>query len=519
MESARRTSNDVAERLNGHMMKYTAQWKEQYNHNQRTLQQQHQKYKKSAEDNVQQQRDMHRGILNVKTNAEELMSQYKEEMKLELDKMKMDFEKEKSEIYNRNSSSSNNNNANDNLNNNVQLRKLEQKQEKIFQQMIRDTKDELISYVDENVKIINSIDDDDDGDNSKGIATSSKAGNTNSPSRNEGEERRAEPERLQTHQQHVQKQQQQQQRQVIEMTKKELYHHIDTVESKVENGYNVLYEYIDKSIDTVSKQFVKDINVNKQYADSTLNKLNEDVQRNTEMVKNNQNNIARLFDRRNDRVLAPPEKVKSSGNNNDRDDIVAMEEMNDNDNNNNNLKKREIASKRLAKRLALELKRHESGSSDDINENRKLDKNSKIHLHRSGSVTITSGGGSSSNNNNKMEEQNVVYDNNNNTQTPLDDELDSVLEQISQVHKLVNSTNQQFNVLQTKLNEADKLKLGKKKLKKRRGKKSGSSGSIGNRKKRVYNVKRRGGGGGSGGKGKSKKVLLDGDGFPLWRNR
>ena len=50
-----------------------------------------------------------------------------------------------------------------------------------------------------------------------------------------------------------------------------------------------------------------------------------------------------------------------------------------------------------------------------------------------------------------------------------------------------------------------------------RGKKSGSSGSIGNRKKRVYNVKRRGGGGG--GKGKSKKVLLDGDGFPLWRNR
>ena len=25
MESARRTSNDVAERLNGHMMKYTAQ--------------------------------------------------------------------------------------------------------------------------------------------------------------------------------------------------------------------------------------------------------------------------------------------------------------------------------------------------------------------------------------------------------------------------------------------------------------------------------------------------------------
>jgi hypothetical protein len=68
-----------------------------------------------------------------------------------------------------------------------------------------------------------------------------------------------------------------------------------------------------------------------------------------------------------------------------------------------------------------------------------------------------------------MEEQNVVYDNNNNnTQTPLDDELDSVLEQISQVHKLVNSTNQQFNVLQTKLNEADKLKLGKKKLKKRR---------------------------------------------------
>jgi hypothetical protein len=68
-----------------------------------------------------------------------------------------------------------------------------------------------------------------------------------------------------------------------------------------------------------------------------------------------------------------------------------------------------------------------------------------------------------------MEEQKVVYDNNNNnTQTPLDDELDSVLEQISQVHKLVNSTNQQFNVLQTKLNEADKLKLGKKKLKKRR---------------------------------------------------
>ena len=138
MESARRTSNDVAERLNGHMMKYTAQWKEQYNHNQRTLQQQHQKYKKSAEDNVQQQRDMHRGILNVKTNAEELMSQYKEEMKLELDKMKMDFEKEKSEIYNRNSSSSNNNNnnnnnnANDNLNNNVQLRKLEQKQELVF---------------------------------------------------------------------------------------------------------------------------------------------------------------------------------------------------------------------------------------------------------------------------------------------------------------------------------------------------------------------------------------------------
>ena len=110
-----------------------------------------------------------------------------------------------------------------------------------------------------------------------------------------------------------------------------------------------------------------------------------------------------------------------------------------------------------------------------------------------------------------------MYDNNNNTQTPLDDELDSVLEQISQVHKLVNSTNQQFNVLQTKLNEADKLKLGKKKLKKRRGKKSGSSGSIGNRKKRVYNVKRRGGGGGGsggGGKGKSKKVLLDGDGFP-----
>ena len=200
--------------------------------------------------------------------------------------------------------------------------------------------------------------------------------------------------------------------------------------------------------------------------------MNEDVQRNTEMVKNNQNNIARLFDRRNDRVLAPPEKVKSSGNNNDRDDVVAMEEMNDNDNNNNNLKKREIASKRLAKRLALELKRHESGSSDDINENRKLDKNSKIHLHRSGSVTITSGGGSSNNNNNKMEEQKVVYDNNNNTQTPLDDELDSVLEQISQVHKLVNSTNQQFNVLQTKLNEADKLKLGKKKLKKRRGKKS-----------------------------------------------
>ena len=45
MESARRTSNDVAERLNGHMMKYTAQWKEQYNHNQRTLQQHHQKYK------------------------------------------------------------------------------------------------------------------------------------------------------------------------------------------------------------------------------------------------------------------------------------------------------------------------------------------------------------------------------------------------------------------------------------------------------------------------------------------
>ena len=57
-----------------------------------------------------------------------------------------------------------------------------------------------------------------------------------------------------------------------------------------------------------------------------------------------------------------------------------------------------------------------------------------------------------------MEEQKVVYDNNNNTQTPLDDELDSVLEQISQVHKLVNSTNQQFNVLQTKLNEADKSK-------------------------------------------------------------
>ena len=54
-----------------------AQWKEQYNHNQRTLQQQHQKYKKSAEDNVQQ-RDMHRGILNE--TSEELMSQYKEEV-------------------------------------------------------------------------------------------------------------------------------------------------------------------------------------------------------------------------------------------------------------------------------------------------------------------------------------------------------------------------------------------------------------------------------------------------------
>ena len=55
-----------------------------------------------------------------------------------------------------------------------------------------------------------------------------------------------------------------------------------------------------------------------------------------------------------------------------------MEEMDDNDNNNNNLKKREIASKRLAKRLALELKRHESGSSDDSNANQKLDKNSKF---------------------------------------------------------------------------------------------------------------------------------------------
>jgi hypothetical protein len=45
----------------------------------------------------------------------------------------------------------------------------------------------------------------------------------------------------------------------------------------------------------------------------------------------------------------------------------------------------------------------------------------------------------------------------------LDDELDNVLAQISQVHKMVNSTNEQFSVLQEKLKEGDRIKVSKKK--------------------------------------------------------
>ena len=60
----------------------------------------------------------------------------------------------------------------------------------------------------------------------------------------------------------------------------------------------------------------------------------------------------------------------------------------------------------------------------------------------------------------------------NNSHMHLDDELDNVLAQISQVHKMVNSTNEQFSVLQEKLKEGDRIKVSKKKkrvLGKKRG--------------------------------------------------
>ena len=99
--------------------------------------------------------------------------------------------------------------------------------------MIRDTKDELISYIDENVKIINSIDDD-DGDNSKGIAMLVQKlvvvivlveTRVKNDVLNQNDYKHINNMYKNNNNNNV----------MIEMTRK-LYHHIDTVESKVENG-------------------------------------------------------------------------------------------------------------------------------------------------------------------------------------------------------------------------------------------------------------------------------------------
>ena len=384
----------------------------------------------------------------MQTNTEILINRFKEEVKVELDQLKIKLEH--GAIAQRHDGNETKNAIT-----------WQNKQQELFQQMMQDTKATLIDYVDtavnNNTNKRNSDNNASDDGNEKNthareanIVTTNNAKDHASINRRQDIHKDGEIEHTVHKGEHV--------RQLVEAAKKELYHHVGTVESKVETGYNVLYEYIDNSIDVVSKRFVKDINTNKDYADKMLAKVKEDVH-------NNANAIDSIRS-----TASAKEQMNKNGNETDiadDTDIIAIDDVTIDDRQ-KSLQKREIASKRLARRLAMELKRHESGDGDNNSTN-------KVHLHRSGSVTITN------NNNNQQRqetvgetiEQKVTYGNNNNNNyhTQLDDELDSVLAQISQVHKLVNSTNEQFTVLQSKLSETDQSKLKKRKSKKRASKK------------------------------------------------
>ena len=179
------------------------------------------------------------------------------------------------------------------------------------------------------------------------------------------------------------------------------------------------------------------------------------------------------------------------------------------------MEKREIASKRLAQRLAMELKRHESGDTDVSNDNnnaKSIDGRSKVHLHRSGSVTITNNDHQQQESVGETIEEKETYGNtnNNNYHTQLDDELDSVLAQISQVHKLVNSTNEQFTMLQSKLSETDQSNLNKRKSRKRVSKRN----TVGKKKRNVKSSKgvRKFNNDGQ----HKRKILRNDSSIPLW---
>jgi hypothetical protein len=497
-------SNDLAERVNEHILKTTAQWKEQYNQNQQTILTEHRKHRKNLAGSNEirdTERDMFRGIQrdigNVQTNTEILINQFKQEVKVELDQLKIKLE---------NGAIAQQQDGNETKNAIL----WQNKQQVLFQQMMHDTKATLIDYVDTAVTNNNNnknnldINASDDG-NKK--SSHGREANTVTPNNTEDHAS------INGHQdiykdgdvqatvhkgEHL--------RQLIEAAKKELYHHVGTVESKVENGYNVLYEYIDNSIDVVSKRFVKEISTNKHLADKSLAKVKEDV-----------HNNANAIDSIRSTASAKLQMNKSVNETNMADDTDSIVIDNvDTGGSHNSLQNREIASKRLARRLALELKRHESGDSDNITK-KNIDSTNKVHLHRSGSVTITN---NNSNNQQQQEtvgetiEQKVTYgtnNNNNNYHTQLDDELDSVLAQISQVHKLVNSTNEQFTVLRSKLSETDQSKLNKRKSRKRSSKKH-----ITGKKKR--NAKSSKGIRKSSSDGHNKKKILRNESsIPLWK--
>ena len=217
----------------------------------------------------------------------------------------------------------------------------------------------------------------------------------------------------------------------------------------------MLYEYIDKSVDDVSKRLDHHIESSAATVESSFATLNNHILENRKDIQMNSKKLSDLS-------AKAGRQGSGSATDSDATSSTTITKQRDTFDRDTNLRSRETASKRLAKRLALELKRHESGYSSGGGSQPTsvgIEKDRKIHLHRSGSVTITGNNIGRTLGNAEQKQSGTS----NNSHMHLDDELDNVLAQISQVHKMVNSTNEQFSVLQEKLKEGDKTKVRKKK--------------------------------------------------------